>query len=271
MKSKLVKPLILVALAILLVVVTVFTTIALMVSTASVSNTFTVGNMKITMRESKVDEDGKDQDGAEKTVDTNTYKLVPAVTYIKDPSLYIESGSEDSYIFIKIRNQISHLEKGNYVHSDGQIVSDPEKPTIAQQLSSHGWKYFGENATGEIYFYAGNDENQIHYDMNSAEYAKLDSKDGTQWIQPTVIGTKSETQTIDLFDEFTIDDHAVIDASMGAAKITVMAYAIQSSAFAKEATDGLNADETLKIWKEITEEVSFESTPDVNTPYITAP
>ena len=58
MKKKLLTAMILTLAAVALVVATVFTTIAYLTASSAVSNTFTVGNVAITMFETKVDENG---------------------------------------------------------------------------------------------------------------------------------------------------------------------------------------------------------------------
>ena len=109
------KALLLALCALLLVVTTVFATLAYLTDTENaVTNTFTVGKVSITLTEAKVDVYGKlvDADGnvvmdaagaelAERVTD-NTYKLIPGASYVKDPTIEIEEGSEPSWIFAKV-------------------------------------------------------------------------------------------------------------------------------------------------------------------------
>lgn len=83
--------------AIILVVATVFGTMAYLTSTDTVTNTFTVGNVKITLDEAKVDTDGSLVAGAAR-VKENDYKLLPGHTYNKDPMVTLLAGSETSYV-----------------------------------------------------------------------------------------------------------------------------------------------------------------------------
>ena len=78
MKSKTLKVLLLSATAILLVIATVLATMAYLTSSSAVSNVFTVGNVKLNMTETKVNNDGTPVTGtgAGRT-DTNSYHLVP--------------------------------------------------------------------------------------------------------------------------------------------------------------------------------------------------
>ena len=87
--------------AVLLVVATVFGTIAYLTSTDKVKNTFTVGNVAINLDEAKVTPDGTAVTPAER-VEANDYKLIPGHTYTKDPTVTVKSGSEESYVRMKV-------------------------------------------------------------------------------------------------------------------------------------------------------------------------
>ena len=87
--------------AVLLVVASVFGTVAYMTSKDEVKNTFTVGKVAINLDEAKVTEDGKPVEGANR-VKENSYKLVPGLTYTKDPMVTVLDGSEASYVRMKV-------------------------------------------------------------------------------------------------------------------------------------------------------------------------
>lgn len=79
--------------------------------TDEVTNTFTIGNINITLDEAKVNADGKpvDKEGAEVTdldkaerVTENSYKLVPGNTYTKQPKVTVKANSEKCYLFVKV-------------------------------------------------------------------------------------------------------------------------------------------------------------------------
>lgn len=97
------KVLLLLLCAVLLVGATVAGTVAYLTSNAKVENTFTVGNVAITMDEAKVDEYGVAVAGANR-VQANTYKLLPGHTYTKDPTVKVDANSEDCFVFVKIEN-----------------------------------------------------------------------------------------------------------------------------------------------------------------------
>ena len=71
-----IKPLLTLCCALLLVAAGVFGTLAYLTGTDTVNNTFTVGNVKITLDEAKVTTDGTPVEGADR-VKTNEYHLLP--------------------------------------------------------------------------------------------------------------------------------------------------------------------------------------------------
>lgn len=86
--------------AVLLVAASVLGTMAYLTSTDNVENTFTVGSVKITLDEAKVDADGKPV--GQTRVKGNEYKLMPGHTYTKDPTVTVKKPSVDSYVRMKV-------------------------------------------------------------------------------------------------------------------------------------------------------------------------
>lgn len=82
--------------AVLLVAASVMGTLAYLTSQDTVVNTFTVGKVKITLDEAKVKPDGT-LDGNTR-VKENSYHLIPGMSYIKDPTMTVVQGSEESYV-----------------------------------------------------------------------------------------------------------------------------------------------------------------------------
>lgn len=106
--KKSVKALLLVACAIVLVVATVFTTLAYMTSqTGTIKNTFTVGNVAIELDEAKVDAVGNVTEGrVEATAggeQSQSYKLIPGKSFVKDPTVTVLANSENSYVFVEVK------------------------------------------------------------------------------------------------------------------------------------------------------------------------
>ncbi len=134
MKTK-IKALVLACCAVLLVVTTVFVTVAYLTSQDEVKNTFTVGNVAITLDEAQVDTDGTPVSPAAR-VDENTYKLMPGHTYTKDPIVHIDADSEDCWVFVKVVNEIAAIEANT---------------TVATQMTTNGWN--AVDGTENVYAY----------------------------------------------------------------------------------------------------------------------
>lgn len=85
--------------AVLLVVASVLGTMAYLTSSETVTNTFTVGNVSIKLDEANVKANGEyETDKDNRTEDGNEYHLLPGHTYIKDPTVTVKAGSEESYV-----------------------------------------------------------------------------------------------------------------------------------------------------------------------------
>lgn len=97
--------------AVLLVAASVLGTMAYLTDSKDVKNTFTVGNVTITLDEAKVDGNGNaiDKQGKRVTnladaerVPGNAYKLLPGHTYTKDPTVTVLAPSVESYVRMKV-------------------------------------------------------------------------------------------------------------------------------------------------------------------------
>ena len=113
--------------AVVLVVATVFGTMAYLTSQDQVVNTFTVGKVAITLDEAPINVDGTSKAGAR--VQANTYHLIPGHTYTKDPTVHVAADSENSWIFVKVENGIAAYEAATY---SGYW-------TITDQIIANGW------------------------------------------------------------------------------------------------------------------------------------
>ena len=97
--------------AVLLVAASVLGTMAYLTDSEEVNNTFTVGNVAITLDEAKVDDNGNaiNKQGNQVTnladaerVPGNAYKLLPGHTYVKDPTVTVLKPSVASYVRMKV-------------------------------------------------------------------------------------------------------------------------------------------------------------------------
>jgi hypothetical protein len=241
MSKKLIRNILVLSLAaVILVTATVFTTIAYLISTAKVSNVFTVGEVAIEMYESVLTSDGKaplnDDPNAKKTADSNSYSILPGETYWKDPTVYIKGGSKDTILFVKARNQISNIE----------IPADNTQglKTMRQQMEENGWRRVAKTSIGDyIYVYAGSG---VITDGNDNTFG-------------SVIPTSNDTTSIDLFQTFTIDPNCNTDAyklAQGAA-VTITAYAIQGSSFCED--NVVTKQNVVDAWNAIVGKVDYET------------
>ena len=127
-------------LVVLVAAVSVGLTVAFLTSQAQAVNTFTVGDVDITLDEAKVDENGVAVTPAQR-VKENSYKLIPGHTYVKDPIVTVSEGSEDCYVRvfvtltngqaiynlpsdIKIKDCFVYGRTGSYNNTDWTFVSE---------------------------------------------------------------------------------------------------------------------------------------------------
>lgn len=133
MKKKLMTVLALV----LVIALSVAGTYAYLTSTAKVVNTFTVGNVAITLDEAKVDAYGVADANAAR-VNGNTYKLIPGHTYTKDPTIHVDANSEDCWLFVKVANGLGNAATINM--KDGWTLVEGTTDTYAYKTVVSGGK-----------------------------------------------------------------------------------------------------------------------------------
>lgn len=195
MKKKILVACLCVALAVLTVA---GTTLAYLTSQQTVTNTFTVGNVKITMDEKDVDNDTNTADNVaingEQRDKANSYKLMPGQTYTKDPIIRVDANSENCYLFVTVDNQISSIEAtGN--------------TTVAAQMAANGWQAV-ENQTN-LYVYIG-----------KAEGASA----------PLAV---AKSNNVPVFEKIVVSDDATNTSleAVNGKTIVVNAYAVQTEGF----------------------------------------
>lgn len=198
------KALLVVACALLLVAASVFGTMAYLTSTDTVTNTFTVGKVKITLDEAKVNTDGTPVANAER-VKANEYKLLPGHTYTKDPTVTVEAGSESSYV------------KMTVTFSKASALDAIFAPTGAELTSI----FNGYDATNWIY-------------KGNTKDATADTRTYEFWYKETVGAPTGDVALDALFDSITVPGAITKEqlATIEGMTITVNAYAIQADGFA---------------------------------------
>lgn len=199
--------------AIILVVATVFGTMAYLTSTDKVDNTFMVGNVKITLDEAKVDTDGSPVTGAAR-VKENSYKLMPGHTYTKDPTIHVDAASEDCFIRAKVT-----LTNAKEWIAIATKYADNKVENIIKGTDDNIW-WVSQPAVDET-------ANTVTYTFVYKNESHTDELGKRIW-------TSTDSKDLVLFNEIAIPGGLTNDElkSVGASKITVVAEAIQADGFA---------------------------------------
>lgn len=195
--------------AALLVCMTVAGTLAYLTSQDTVTNTFTVGKVAITLDEAKVNADGKALTGNDAArVKTNSYKLMPGHEYDKDPTVTVKAGSEECYVKMTVTvSNASQLDKMFKAH-----IADFEIDDVVVGYDKTEWML------------EDNIENKTDNTRTYVFYYKS-----------TVNASASTSDIVldDLFEQIIVPGvltNAEIDAINGTT-ITVNAYAVQKDGF----------------------------------------
>lgn len=209
------KALILTLCAVLLVAASMLGTMAYLTSTDEVENTFTVGQVKITLDEAQVNDDGKpiDKDGEvvtdpadAKRVKANSYKLLPGHTYTKDPMVTVLNGSEASYVKMTVT-----FSKANELDAIFAPNGGANLTSIFKGYDDTRWTYKG---------------NTKDTDADTRTY---------EFRYKEAVGAPNGNVALDaLFDSITVPGtitNAQLETIEGMT-ITVNAYAIQADGFA---------------------------------------
>ncbi len=201
--------------AVLLVAASVMGTLAWLTSSTTVTNTFSVGKVVITMDELETNTAGTPTGTTR--VQGNEYKLLPGHEYTKDPIIHVDAASEDCYLFVTVDNQISAIEDSSN--------------TVESQMVKHGWKKVSE--TGNVWYYCGTD------------------KDGNVKADIAIV---SKSTNVPVFDKFKVAGDGVTNDILNGyqtadgetvpgyanKQIVVTAYAIQA--------DGMSGKTVAELW-----------------------
>jgi predicted ribosomally synthesized peptide with SipW-like signal peptide len=202
--------------AVLLVVGSVMGTLAYLTDRQAVVNTFTVGNVDITVDEAPVTPDGEVIPGEDR-VEGNDYHLIPGQTYTKDPTMTVKKGSEESYVRMMVTiNCISQL-RG--IFGEGFLPHE-----YIDGKDSNIWVY---NSTVE------NGDNTVTYEFRY--YKTVDAFEATEDIvlEPlftsfTIPGELTGEQLATIADlEIRVEGHAIQTASFDNADAAWTAFGAQ--------------------------------------------
>jgi predicted ribosomally synthesized peptide with SipW-like signal peptide len=99
--KKTIKIFVIVVALILVFGATVLGTLAFLTDEEEVINTFAAGKVDLTLDEAKTDLYGKKLDPEERVYE-NSYRMIPGLTYSKDPTVTVLEGSEAAYIRVLV-------------------------------------------------------------------------------------------------------------------------------------------------------------------------
>lgn len=193
----------------LAVVVSCFvgSTVAWLLTSETVTNTFTYGDINIALKETDT---GLDDDGDS---DTNDYVMIPGETIAKDPQVTVIKGSEDCWLFVKLTE------------------SENLDAFIKYEVNSQVWTqlYDETGAAVEGVYYCLVTDLTEDYTTDIIGYTDADGVYHANEVQVLETVTKAMLNELDDGDE---DD--------GYPTLTVSAYAVQYSGF-EVGADGENA------------------------------
>ena len=198
------KALLLTLCAVVLVIATVFGTMAYLTSTDEVVNTFSVGSVAIKLDEAKANTDGSLVEGAAR-VKANSYKLLPGHTYNKDPMVTVLKGSEPSYVKMTVT-----FSKANELDA----IFAPDGANLTSIFN-------GYDATNWI-------------GKGNTKDAAANTRTYEFWYKETVDAPDADVALDALFDSITVPGTITNEqlATIEGMTITVNAYAIQADGFA---------------------------------------
>ena len=173
----------------------------------TVVNAFSVGSIQISLDEAKVnvygipvDENGNEVDLKDAPrVTNNEYTLIPGRQYTKDPTIYIEGGSEDCLVFVLM-----------YIPQAVRNVINYDQDVDRNQIKKNNWT---EEYTGGC----------IPNDVENAKAYKL-------FVYNGVVPTSEEDRKLPFFSTITVNESVSKDqiAQVDLNEIRITAFAIQN-------------------------------------------
>lgn len=203
-----------------LIVATVFGTLAYLTDTDAVTNTFTVGKVGLSLDEADVEPDGSYESDHNSRVKGNKYHLLPGHTYIKDPTVTVDAGSEDAYVrmIVTVKN-VNNLKR-------------------ALPNSGDTAKYYAADGTFLLQMLCVDENGICTWDANTWLFEGYTEKadEGYYEFRYKNVVAESEDDTVlkDLFEKITVPGEIdnVHLAYLDDVEIVVNAHAIQADGFA---------------------------------------
>lgn len=173
-------------------------------TSGTVTNTFTVGDVNIELKEHDL------VDGAlttDEVTEENTYKIVPGDTQPKDPFVRVEANSEDSWIFVQVQ-EVNNTVTGNenaskYVTweiADGWTQLGTTENGVSTYYRTANYTTVSENVT--YYVLKGNEDSVNGIVIYDSDLTKANLDTVTDNTKPQLI-----------FKAFAVQNEAGTDAA----------------------------------------------------------
>ncbi|MBQ7132337.1 MAG: hypothetical protein IJO29_07160 [Oscillospiraceae bacterium] len=207
----------------LVAAVAVAGTVAYLTDEKQVVNTFTAGDVSITLDEAVVEQDENGNyvavDSGERDEDGQEYKLLPGQTICKDPTITIAEDSENAYVAAKvtITGDIYDL-----IGVEGYDNIDITQLASGGLMNDASTQQFDWNGLSMVY--AGD---------TYAIYQEADAANRTWVLYVFVEEAQAAEAEVTLFDTITVPaDYTNEDIEkLATMEITVDGYAVQASGF----------------------------------------
>lgn len=247
------KILTLVACAVLLVCISVGATLAYLADTTEVvTNTFTVGD--VSFAEVGLDEVKSNNlgvaDTTEDRVDNNSYKLMPGITYAKDPTIHLDPASEPCYVraMVTVTNFTDVAEVVKALNGDNDLTDEEVAAKMTDVVVGYD-KDFWEDTAKTISFDAENDTVTYEFRVKAMVVPGNDKTFNGAAVAATTekvskfANSATDAYEINLFEEIVMpvnltDEHLEALQEM---QIKIEAHAIQAEGFA-------DADAAWEAW-----------------------
>lgn len=159
----------------------------LMDSTNEVTNTFTVGNIKIDLTETVGAENKSAKDDA---VSNETFKIIPGKSEKKDPTVTVEAGSEACYVFVQIQDNTT-INGVKYV----------------EWSVAEGWSPLDATNYPGVYYRTYAETTEAKYDVlkdNKVTYPDALTKAQLEAVDGIATGTGTETKPSLVFTAYAV-------------------------------------------------------------------
>ncbi len=215
-------------------------TMAYFTDTHAQTNTFTAGNVGISLDEAKVKLDSNPEsetfgdlipDGETRTTETQEYHLFPGMTVAKDPTITVV-GSEDAYVAAIITVNFAEDADIEVLRQNG-ICMEHWKDMLNAETILRG-DYIGTVAPKADHPLFGKNDMQVYGDDRYSVYQIADATNLSYTIYMFFEGAQPKNTTITPFNKMVIPetwDNADM-AAVNGMTINVSAYATQTHGFA---------------------------------------